>query len=105
VVETGERLTVAVRREVLEETGLSVEPVALVEVFERITSDGDGRVEYHYVLADYWCRVKGGALAAGDDASRVAWASRGEFSAYRITAGSVPVIEKALRMADEAVER
>src|SRR5260221_13411555 len=51
-LEVGETLDQAVRREVLEETGLVVEPVMLVEIFERIMHDAEGRVEYHYVLAD-----------------------------------------------------
>src|SRR5258708_3416272 len=53
LVETGETLVEAVRREILEETGLKVEPAKLFEVFERIMRDPQGRAEYHYVLADY----------------------------------------------------
>src|SRR6185369_13724022 len=70
LVETGERLEEALRREVLEETGLRVKPGPIFEVFERIMPDANGRTEYHYVLADYICRVLGGELRAGDDVSR-----------------------------------
>src|SRR5215475_14041489 len=55
LVETGERLEESVCREVLEETGLQVRPLYLAEIFERIMHDDAGRVEYHYVLADYVC--------------------------------------------------
>jgi ADP-ribose pyrophosphatase YjhB (NUDIX family) len=55
VVETGERLEDAMRREVREETGLEVEVVCLLEVFERIMLDGAGRAEYHYVLRGERC--------------------------------------------------
>jgi 8-oxo-dGTP diphosphatase len=95
ILEVGELLDEAIRREVLEETGLVVEPVEIVEIFERIMKDGEGRTEYHYVLVDYLCRVTGGALAAADDASRAEWFEREELPALKLTEGTLPVIEKA----------
>ena len=97
VLETGERLEEGVRREVLEETGLVVKPLRVVEIFERIMHNARGRTEYHYVLIDYVCRVDGGALKAHDDVSRAEWVSRSRLSQYRITEGTLPVIEKAFR--------
>jgi 8-oxo-dGTP diphosphatase len=75
-VEVGEQLTEAVRRETLEETGLEIEPMSVVEIFERIMRDAAGAAEYHYVLVDYLSRVTGGELRAGDDVSRVQWVER-----------------------------
>ena len=95
VLETGEKLIDGVRRETLEETGLEIEPVSVVEIFERIMHDTAGAAEYHYVLVDYLCRVIGGALAPGDDVTRVLWAPRSELAQYRLTEGTLPVIEKA----------
>ena len=94
-VEVGEKLADAVRRETLEETGLVVEPLAVVETFERITRDAEGLAEYHYVLVDYLCRVTGGELKAGDDVSKAQWVDRACLSQYQITEGTLPVIEKA----------
>jgi ADP-ribose pyrophosphatase YjhB (NUDIX family) len=79
---------------VLEETGLIVRPKRLFEIFERIMLDAQGRAEYHYVLADYICKVVGGALRAGDDVSRVEWVRRSELGNYRITEGTREVIER-----------
>jgi 8-oxo-dGTP diphosphatase len=78
-LEVGEPLSEAVAREVMEETGLIVEPVQLVELVDRIHREGD-RVRYHYVIADYLCRVTGGELCAGSDADAVQWVERAEWS-------------------------
>ncbi len=97
VLECGETLRDAVCREVLEETGLAVEPLGVVEIFERIMRDAEGCPEYHYVLIDYLCREKGGVMAAASDVSRVEWVARRHLAKYRITEGTLPVIEKAFR--------
>lgn len=97
VVETGEFLEAALRREVREETGLEVEIVCLLEVFERIMHDAAGAAEYHYVLMDYLCRPAGGDLCAADDASRVAWVGEGELDGLKITEGTPAVITRGFR--------
>jgi 8-oxo-dGTP diphosphatase len=98
VVETGEPLEYALRREVREETGLEVGDLRLVEVFERIMPDAEGKPEYHYVLIDYLCHPTGGTLQAGDDASRVAWVTEQELAGMKITEGTPGVIAKAFRL-------
>ena len=92
-VETGERLEEAVAREVLEETGLRVEAVSLATVFERIMPDGEGRCEYHYILVDFYCTIKGGVLSAGDDSSDARWFDLADLAALTMTAGTREVIE------------
>ncbi len=79
LLELGEGLEAAVRREVREETGLEVEPMELIELLDRIHLQGD-RVRYHYVIADYLCRVTGGQLQAASDADEVRWVERAEWS-------------------------
>jgi 8-oxo-dGTP diphosphatase len=84
-LELGESLTQAVVREVQEETGLDVEAIELVELIDRIHTEsgpsGD-RVRYHYVIADYLCRVVGGQLQAGSDAAAVRWVERAEWNSH-----------------------
>jgi 8-oxo-dGTP diphosphatase len=96
-LETGELLADAVRREVLEETGLEIEPLGVIEIFERIMRDESGAPEYHYVLIDYICRATGGTLQAGDDVKRAEWIPRVDLPKLRITEGTLGVIEKAFR--------
>ena len=95
LVETGETLDQAVRREVLEETGLRVKPVEMFGIFERVMRDARGRAEYHYLLLDYVCKVTGGKLRAGDDVARVEWVTRGRLGDYKMTEGTRDVIERA----------
>jgi 8-oxo-dGTP diphosphatase len=99
-LELGEALEAAVRREVLEETGLEVETVAMVEVLDKIVTES-GRVRYHYVLIDFLCRVLGGTLKAGSDADDVRWVWHEELNShgiYKLAPATVAVIEKAFGM-------
>lgn len=81
LIEIGESLHAGVIREVREETGLEVEPVELIELLDRIHRDGD-RVRYHYVIADYLCRVSGGTLQAASDADAVRWVDRAQWNSH-----------------------
>ncbi len=81
-----------------EETGLEIEPLGVLEIFERIMRDDAGAPEYHYVLIDYICRVTGGALCAGDDVcARRMGATARDLPKLQITEGTLGVIEKAFR--------
>lgn len=98
-VETGERLEVAVAREVREETGLEIEVGPIVDVLDRIRRDDDGRTRFHYVLVDFLCRPRGGMLACASDALDVTWAPVSGLTEYGVAATTVSVIEKAFEMA------
>jgi 8-oxo-dGTP diphosphatase len=121
LLELGETLIEGVRREVAEETGVIVEPQAIVEVVDRIyimeesgteraedspesreTKVGLRQVRYHYVIVDYWCRVRGGVLRPASDASDVAWVTRAEWidsNFYSLESITLQVIEKGWQMA------
>jgi len=101
VVHLGETLEGAVRRELKEETGLEVEVVRLVEVFERIVPDEIGRVLYHYVLIDYLCRVAGDRIRAGSDALEAAFYPLNALDQLELTPGTGPVILKAFELNKE----
>lgn len=102
-LEVGESLGDGLVREVREETGLFVEPVELIELLDRIHRDGS-RVRYHYVIADYLCRVTGGTVKAATDAEDVRWTERPEWnshSALRVDPITARVIEEGWRRATE----
>jgi ADP-ribose pyrophosphatase YjhB (NUDIX family) len=81
LLELGEALADGVIREVREETGLTVEPLELIELLDRIHRKGE-RVQYHYVIADYLCRVAGGRLQAASDADAARWVERAEWNSH-----------------------
>ena len=102
-LELGETLIEGAAREALEETGLVVEPVELIELIDRIHRQDD-RVQYHYAIADYLCRVIGGELQAGTDADAARWVERAEWnshSALLLDPITVRVMEKGWQRARE----
>ena len=105
MLESGETLLLGVRRELLEETGVDVKVLELIEVFERIHLDGDGKARYHYVVLDYLCEAVRGEARAGSDVTDVAWASPEELAQYGLTETSTRVILKAFEIAREHSRR
>jgi mutator protein MutT len=101
-VDVGETLEACVIREMREETGLDVEVGAVIEVFDRIMHDAEGRVQYHYVLIDYVCRPAGGTLMAASDVADVAWAEAAALPEYRLTDKALAVIGQGLSLASTA---
>jgi mutator protein MutT len=106
LVELGEGLLDAVEREVREETGLVVEVVELIELLDRIHHEGE-RIRYHYVIADYLCRVVGGRLQAASDADAVRWVEREAWQggAHELDAVTARVIEAGWQRARELEKR
>jgi 8-oxo-dGTP diphosphatase len=101
VLELGETLRTGVAREAKEETGLDVAPIEVLEVYDRIVADADGRTRYHYVLIDYLCAVAGGELRAASDATEVRWITRDELDAFPIADAAEEVLRKGLERAQK----
>lgn len=97
-LEVGESLESAVAREMREETGLVVTVGPVVEVFDRIMHDDEGRVRFHFVLVDYLCWPAGGTLRADSDVSDAVFVDPLDLGPYGLTAKATGVIERAVAM-------
>lgn len=73
LVEVGEKLSDACSRETEEETGIKVEVLELINVFDMIDRDEDGKARYHYVLVDFLAKPVGGEERKSEEVSEIAW--------------------------------
>jgi 8-oxo-dGTP diphosphatase len=96
MLELGEKLRDGAAREVLEETGLQVEAGEVLDVFDSIFTDGDGRTQYHYVLIDFLCRVIAGEAIAGSDVTEVFWVTESELAGLQLRDSITQVVRKGL---------
>jgi ADP-ribose pyrophosphatase YjhB (NUDIX family) len=101
VVELGETLRGAAEREAHEETGLTVKAGEVLEVLDRIVPGKDGAPQYHYVLVDFLCVVKGGKLHAGSDAGDARWAREDELGKFKLEQPALEVIKRAFLAANQ----
>ena len=96
LLDLGESLADAARREVREETGLDVEIGPIIETFDRVHRDPEGRIRYHFVIVDFVCWSQAGAPIAGSDAEAVAWVTADEIDRYGVNAHAKAVILRGL---------
>lgn len=96
VVELGETLRQAARREVREECGLEVEPGPVVDIFEPILSDEEGKIRYHYVVIDLLARYQGGRLTIGSDILDARWVTLDELADFDVTEKAAQLIRRVL---------
>jgi 8-oxo-dGTP diphosphatase len=99
MLELGEALRDGVRRELQEETGLDVRVGDLIEAFERIMPDANGKWRYHFVILDYLCEAMSGVARAGSDVVDVAWSFEEELLRFSLTPAAMRVIKRAFEMA------
>jgi ADP-ribose pyrophosphatase YjhB (NUDIX family) len=72
-------------------------------VVDRIVSDPDGRVRYHYVLIDYLATVESGEVRAGSDAADARWVPVEEIGRYETTEGLAAMVTRAVRLSEGGI--
>ena len=95
--ELGETCEAAARRELLEETGLTVGAAFLRHV-DTIRRDDDGRIRFHYTILDFADALGGGEPIAGSDVSEVQWAPMDALDAYELWSEAHRIIAIARRL-------
>ena len=99
VLELGEKLRDGAAREALEETGLQVDVGEVLDVFDSIFTDEDGRTQYHYVLIDFLCRPRLGDAKPGSDVSDVTWATELDLARMQLRDSIAQLLRKGLAAA------
>ena len=94
--ELGETVTQAARRELMEETGVEVNELTLIDVVDIIVRDEEGKILYHYIVADYRAHWLSGECSPGDDAQDVQW-----FNLNKL--GSISLLDKTRKIILKAV--
>ena len=95
VVEAGETLFEAVKREVREETALEIEPVALAGHREAVVRDKDGKVERHFVIMCFASRWISGEPVLNEELDDARWVKPAEIEGLRTTEGLAEIVASA----------
>jgi ADP-ribose pyrophosphatase YjhB (NUDIX family) len=102
VVEVGETLVEAVAREVREETGMAIEPVALAGFRETIVRDAQDRVERHFVILCFAARWQAGEPILNEELSEAHWLDPAELAGLETTPGLADIVAAAFERLEQA---
>ena len=97
-VELGERLQDAIVREIKEECQIQARPIGIIEVFEQIFRNNEGRVKFHYVIVDFLLEYESGIAKASSDTAELKWLTLEELGEYNPPARAVKVIKSGLEV-------
>jgi ADP-ribose pyrophosphatase YjhB (NUDIX family) len=95
VVEAGETLIEAIKREVREETSLEIVPVALAGHREFILRDKENRVERHFVILAFAARWVSGEPQLNAELAEARWLRPSDIAGLSTTDGLADIVAAA----------
>ena len=101
-VEAGETLEQALIREVLEETSLTVEPVALAGHREVIARDSTGRIQRHFVILCFAARWIAGETKLNEELAESLWVRPAAIAGMATTEGLAEIVAAAFERLEQA---
>lgn len=95
-VRMGELIEDALKREIIEETGLTIKVNKLIEIAEKVIRDEEGKIKYHYIILDYLCEYISGSVTASSDAEEIKTVHIKNINEMELIEGTEEVIKKCL---------
>lgn len=96
-VEIGESLIEALQREVLEETALMIQPLAVAGYREVIARDDSGRVKRHYVIVAFAARWVAGEVRLNEELADACWLRPEALAGLSTTEGLAEIVAAAFQ--------
>jgi 8-oxo-dGTP diphosphatase len=96
LLELGESLDDAARREIYEECNITVRNVKRLGIFEYMEKDDQNKIKYHYVIIDFIGWYDSGELKAQSDVDRATWFSHADLKHLSCTKGIKGLIRRAI---------
>src|SRR5581483_731994 len=101
-VELGEAVRDAAVREFSEECGGEIQLRDVVDVVDIFWQDEHGKLQYHYVVVDFWAEWRGGEVKAQSDVLDARWVAPADLDQYELPLWTRAVMEKAIALRDRA---
>jgi len=97
-LDLGEKVEVSAVREAFEETGFKVKVSRLAGIIDKIMYDNEGKIEYHYVLINYFVeQIEGDEdqpPKAADDALEARFVPFEQLSTYNLTESLIELLKQ-----------
>lgn len=90
-IELGEKMEDALRREILEETGLEIYDLKLISLKESVYSD-TFHEDKHFIFIDYQCKTDSSEVRLNEEAEEYRWVGLSEIDNYELGGFTRPLL-------------